>query len=95
MAKTELGGREMGGTKCWDRRERQWLPIGPQRRIWVRVAVAGLGRLVGPSREKRKLDFFIHFLMNIEVDIKSKKIGRSVRKILNVFGERLGHLEQL
>jgi hypothetical protein len=32
-------------------------------------------------QKKTKSDFFIYFLINIEVEIKPEKIGRGVRKI--------------
>jgi hypothetical protein len=46
-------------------------------------------------KEKNFCFFFIHFSMNAQVGIKSRKIARDVKKYETFSKDRLGHLEQI
>jgi hypothetical protein len=49
----------------------------------------------GRQEKEKKSDFFIPLTINTDVEIKSRKIARSVIKIRIFSRDRLGHLEQL
>jgi hypothetical protein len=54
---------------------------GAREHTWIRLIIGQVGLMGTPDRKENYFCFFIHFSMNIEVEIKSRKIARVFRKI--------------